>query len=83
MTARATLRALLARVLRSEDHILRFREFNEIVAVLIGQPYDTDPLVDILTFDASTGGAFLLQGERDSLLHVINGGSLDDVMANN
>ena len=78
MTARATLH----RLVKTRGEVLTDYEFRNVCQMLYGMAYDAEAFGDCLVRDAGTDGAFLLQGERDGLLHVINGGSLDDVMAN-
>lgn len=37
-------------------------------------------LTNLLVRDAVIDGGFLLQSERDALLHIINGGNIDDAL---
>lgn len=79
MTHRDNIDALI----KHNSEALSDIEYRNVCQLLYGITYDADVVGDLLVRDAATDGAFLLQGERDSLLHVLNGGAIDDVVANN
>lgn len=89
MTPRHTLHALLnedlARAKQDLDTcILSCKEFDAIGWQLMGRVLDLaakDTLENLLIRNRATDGAFLTDPQEAALLHVINGGSLDDVMA--
>lgn len=83
MNYRATLHALHDADLAQSDerfNCLSYVEENALFALLYENVVMHELLTDLLIRDAATDGAFLLQGERDALLHVLNGGSIDDAL---
>lgn len=66
-----THRDTLHRLIKTRGEVLTDYEFRNICLMLYGITHDAEALSDCLIRDASTDGAFLLQGERDALLHVI------------
>lgn len=76
-----THRDTLHRLIKTRGEVLTDYEFRNVCLMLYGITHDREVFNDLLIRDASTDGAFLLQGERDALLHVINGGSLDVSLA--
>lgn len=90
MTPRTILHALLnedlARAKADLDTcILSCKEFDAIGWQLMGRamsPAEKDALENLLIRNRATDGAFLTDAEEAALLHLTNGGSLDDVLAN-
>ena len=62
-------------------NILRYFEHDALWHLVKCGRILKDDLLMLLIRDAETDGAFLLQIERDSILHVINGGNLDVSLA--